>query len=638
MLDLNPPGSELLAGAERVRFRAHFQQDLEFFRVLMVLFNKANPIRNLDLIWSERDPSGASRMRSFGTTEAMDAPCSQLLGTPGKNPHPEFCNLINDWGRRKAESCGVSDAAAAEVVKRTGRPYVYECRFGLTDIAVPVVADGRHIATLFTGQVLREPPTEQSFARVARAASALGYVDLERLAEAYRKLPVVSEEDIRTTTQIVEAFAQWLARCWSRIREIVSEERRKHRERALARKELAYLALQGLPPNRTEVRRLMSRLGIERTPNRVLLIRMEPPESGPPEEELLHEVQSTSALQAVEDVCETHGDLSFADLPSGEICVFFHDPGQQSGGAGAGYARSLAYRLRHSIRERCQARIRIGVGNRHEGWQGLRESYREACSALMHSEEDFVTYHPAEPSLEEPYRIALELPQLLTNGSLAKARECASSVADAIARAEDSAEELAALRLFLASTLQSICFSARELGCPRRTVQTIQKDALEAFHRASNPPEMARAWVKWCGLLMDEIGLLESGRRRKIVARACRLVTERLESGCGAHRLCAKTVAAELGLSRSHFSRLFKQETGQTFAAYLTARRLELAQKLLLDPTYNVSQVSERCGYKDVSYLAKLFRRFLGCSPLQFCRDPAAVLARQKEAAVREAR
>lgn len=632
MANLSAPGSELLSGTDRARFAAQFQQDLEFFRVLMLLFNKANPIRNLDLVWSERDPSGASRMCSFGTTEAMNAPCSQLLGMPGKNPHPEFCNLINDWGRRKAESCGLSDAAAAEVVKRTGRPYVYECRFGLTDIAVPVIVDGRQIATLFTGQVLREPPTEESFARVAKAASALGYVDLQRLAEAYRKLPVVSEEEIRNTTQIVEAFAQWLARCWSRIREIVGEERRKHRERALARKELAYLALQGLSPNRTEVRRLMNRLGIERTPNRVMVIRIEPPEAGPPEEELFHEVQSTNALQAIEDVCEAHGDLSFADLPSGEICVFFHDPGQRGRASGAAFARSLAYRLRHSIRERCAARIRIGVGDRHEGWQGLKESYREACSALVHSSEDFVTYRPAEPVLEEPYRIALEIPRVLAAGSLAKAREHAASVADAIARAEDSAEELASLRLFLASTLQSMCLNAREQGCPRQAIEAIQRSALEAFERASAPSEMARAWRKWSGALMDEIALLESGRRKKIVARACRLIAERLESG-DAQGLCAKTVAAELGVSRSHFSRIFKQETGQTFASYLTAKRLELAQKLLLDPTYNVSEVSERCGYKDVSYLAKVFRRFLGCSPMEFCRDPASVLARQKGAA-----
>lgn len=45
-----------------------------------------------------------------------------------------------------------------------------------------------------------------------------------------------------------------------------------------------------------------------------------------------------------------------------------------------------------------------------------------------------------------------------------------------------------------------------------------------------------------------------------------------------------------------------------------------------MDPACNVSQVAERCGYKDASYLAKVFRRFLRCSPMESCRDPAAYI------------
>jgi len=103
----------------------------------------------------------------------------------------------------------------------------------------------------------------------------------------------------------------------------------------------------------------------------------------------------------------------------------------------------------------------------------------------------------------------------------------------------------------------------------------------------------------------------------------------RLEAGAMPQDLCAKTVAARLGVSRSHFSRIFKQEAGQTFASYLMRQRVELAKRLLLDPACNVSEAAQRCGYRDVSYLAKVFRRFFGCSPAEFCRDPAAAVARR---------
>jgi len=630
MVSLGAPGSDLLAGADRERFSSRFQQDLEFFRLLLLLFNKACPVRNLDLVWSERDPSGAFRVRHLGTTEALSAPWSGLLGVQCANPHPEFCNLINDWGRREAESCAVSDAAAEEVVKRTGRPYVYECRFGLTDIAVPVIVNGQHIATLFTGQVLRRPPSERKFARIAKAASRVGYVDLDRLAQAYWKLPVVSNEDIRTTVQIVEAFAEWLARSWSRIREVVGEERRKQREMDLARKEVAYLALESLPRDTIEVRRLMGRLGIHRPLNRVLVVKLQARDgSGSFEEELLHEVQLTSALQAVEDACEAHGNATFAALPSGEICVFFHDPPQRGLASGDAYARALANRLHHGIRERCRARVRIGIGDRQEGWRVLKESYREACAALIGSDEDIVCYRPLETPLGEPYRTALEISRLLAAGNLGEAREQAASLAAWIVRSQESERDLGSLRLFLTSTLQTIGLTARERGCQASAVDRIQKNALAAFGRASGVREMVAAWRKWFAALIEEAALLQSGKRKKIAVRACQLVMERLESGDDLHELCAKTVAAEMGVSRSHFSRIFKQETGQTFASYLTAKRMELAQRLLLDPAYNVSQVAERCGYKDTSYLAKVFRRFLGCSPMEFCRDPSAALQRR---------
>jgi len=442
MVGLGAPGSYLLAPAERDKFNTQFQQDLQFFRLLLLLFNKACPIRNLDLVWSERDASGAARVRHLGTTEALSAPWSRLLRVRGKNPHPRFCNLINDWGRREAESCAISDTAAEEVVRRSGRPYVYQCRFGLTDIAVPVVVNGQHIATLFTGQVLREPPSREGFARIAKKAAQLGYVNLDQLARAYWKLPVVSDDDIRTTVQVVEAFAQCLGLSWLRIREVVREQRRKERETALARKELAYLALESLPHDRNELKRLTAHLGIQQPLNRVLVVKFQSSVGGVDQDELFRELQSTSALQAVEEVCEAQGNASFARLPSGEICVFFHDPQQRSSPSANVYARSLAYRVLHSIRERSRAQVRVGIGDRHAGWQSLKKSYREACAALVWSADDIAMHRSLEASPEEPYKTALDLPHLIIAGRLPEARNRAASLSALIARTGASAADL----------------------------------------------------------------------------------------------------------------------------------------------------------------------------------------------------
>lgn len=621
MATLGVPGSNLLAPSERRQFVVEFEQDLEFFRLLLLLFNKACPIRNLDLVWSEQEASGRFRVRHLGTTEALTTPWSRLLRLYSRNPHPEFCNIINDWGRREADSCAISDKAAEDVVRRTGQPYVYQCRFGLTDIAVPVVAGGEHIATLFTGQVLREPPSAEGFARVARAASRLGYVDLARLEEAYWKLPVVSEEDVRNTVGIVQAFAKYLGISWLRLRQIVREQRRRERELALARKEFAYLALEGVAQDRAEIKRLARQLGLSRLPNRVLVVKVQAG-SEVEQDSLSHEVESTSALQAVEEVCEAQENATCARLPSRGICIFFHDPQERGSRLADMYARSFASRVLHSIRERCTAGARVGVGGRHWGWEGLRKSYQEACAALARVEDEIALSLAPEPTLEELYRMAWEIPRMLLAGHLGQARACVASLSVLAGETDAAAADPRAVRLFLSSALQSICLAARELGCQKQVLETIQQNAVQALANAGHCAEIEEAWRNWALAVIDEVALLRCGRRKKIVERACRFIEQHVQAGTIPQQLSAKTIAARLGVSLSHFSRIFKRETGQTFETYLIGKRVELAKRLLLDPTYSVCQVAERCGYRDASYLAKVFRKAVGCTPSQFCQDP----------------
>ena len=145
---LSVPGSDRLPAKERRLFTQEFEKDLKFLQLFYLLVNKTCPIKNLDLVWTEHGPSGRASLRHLGITEALRSSYSNLLGCKCDNPHPAFCNIINDSGRHESESCGVSDKAAEQRVRQTGKAEVYRCDFGLVDIAVPVIVDEDHIATL----------------------------------------------------------------------------------------------------------------------------------------------------------------------------------------------------------------------------------------------------------------------------------------------------------------------------------------------------------------------------------------------------------------------------------------------------------------------------------------------------------
>lgn len=69
------------------------------------------------------------------------------------------------------------------------------------------------------------------------------------------------------------------------------------------------------------------------------------------------------------------------------------------------------------------------------------------------------------------------------------------------------------------------------------------------------------------------------------------------------------------GVSQEHLTRCFSRETGQTPLRYLTGLRLEQGLFLLLNTDDSIDAVAKACGFLNGNYFAKVFRRYLQCSP-----------------------
>ena len=78
--------------------------------------------------------------------------------------------------------------------------------------------------------------------------------------------------------------------------------------------------------------------------------------------------------------------------------------------------------------------------------------------------------------------------------------------------------------------------------------------------------------------------------------------------------LSLEALALRLGVSPQHLSTSFKEQRGMNFIDYITLRRMELAARLL-DSGVPTPDVAQRCGYIDVAYFKRLFRRAHGMSP-----------------------
>lgn len=77
-------------------------------------------------------------------------------------------------------------------------------------------------------------------------------------------------------------------------------------------------------------------------------------------------------------------------------------------------------------------------------------------------------------------------------------------------------------------------------------------------------------------------------------------------------------IAREAWVSPYHFLRQFTQVFGETPHQYLTRRRLERAQSLLLQTDIPVTEVCALVGFTSLGSFSGLFRRRMGLSPHQF--------------------
>lgn len=76
--------------------------------------------------------------------------------------------------------------------------------------------------------------------------------------------------------------------------------------------------------------------------------------------------------------------------------------------------------------------------------------------------------------------------------------------------------------------------------------------------------------------------------------------------------------AYAMNYSNAYFCKLFKQGFDKSFITYLTEYRIEKAKQLLLDITINVKEISDKVGYKDSNYFAKVFKRVVGVTPSEY--------------------
>ncbi|MBO9561174.1 MAG: AraC family transcriptional regulator [Niastella sp.] len=80
-------------------------------------------------------------------------------------------------------------------------------------------------------------------------------------------------------------------------------------------------------------------------------------------------------------------------------------------------------------------------------------------------------------------------------------------------------------------------------------------------------------------------------------------------------KIAVDALSRKAYLSRNLFFKWFKEQVGITPLDYINNERIKLAKQLLGNPQNSVNSVSIQCGFNDVNYFIRLFKKTEGITP-----------------------
>ncbi len=629
--------------------KQEFKKDLELFEYFLVLINNSSPIRNVELMWADDlDLFDLGEKPRLNTVEALvqiaqlqpgDAPART-----SPSPSTLFCDLVHGFGSHEEQTCARSDKPAKERCRATGCSQIYPCHVGLTDIAVPVACEGRYLGTLFSGQVLTQPPTPEGFAYVRANLENQPHIDMARLEEAYYRVPVVTTAQLAELVRMLEVFARYLANSWRRL-EIMSEfQRMRERELALDRRQLAEMLLSGQMSNGGEnnnqeaMRTLAANIGLDRLPDRILILRLQTSIQDVNEPTTqLREAERSAAIanhlalvrvsHLIEDKCRTWPNALATVVTPGEICIFtgqkWRTPGHERM-----LLDEMAQTLLRTARAQGLTMARVGISALHAQPAELLRAYHEASSALDSGHFTVNWFDALAERQQQPAQALGKVHKALQLGEIGAVTAAVREFLASAAPAGATVVQLQQARGLLTWACEHLAREMATLGANPASVNAAKDRAVLMIVGSPNSFAMAEAFRSFVEQLRQQLVQLFSQRDEKIVLETHRLVRE-----LGPEKVTIQDIAHDLKLSAGHLGRVYSRTSGHTLEEYLIRQRLEMARRLLLDPRLHVAEVADRCGFCNPAYFASVFKKYMHCTPRAYASDPHRWAANAETAA-----
>lgn len=118
-------------------------------------------------------------------------------------------------------------------------------------------------------------------------------------------------------------------------------------------------------------------------------------------------------------------------------------------------------------------------------------------------------------------------------------------------------------------------------------------------------------------LLRDHTSVKEDKADSQYTGRSAEVIAPALSAIFENHgeQMTLDDLASLCNISKYHFCRIFKEEMKMTVVQYITAYRISLADVMLRESDESVDSIARECGFSDISYFYRCYKRLKGTSP-----------------------
>ena len=176
-----------------------------------------------------------------------------------------------------------------------------------------------------------------------------------------------------------------------------------------------------------------------------------------------------------------------------------------------------------------------------------------------------------------------------------------------------SGGDLARIKTQIYELLILISRAAIDAGASPEATLAANHQYLQGINSLQDFDGLCLWFTKVMGALMDSVFDCAGARHTSVIHQTVQYLNTHYSE-----KITMEKMAQQVYLSPPYFSRIFKEEMGEPFTAYLNRIRIDRSKELLRQKNIRLTDIAQLVGFEDQSYFTKVFKKQEGVPPLRY--------------------